>query len=56
MRFPIFLGWTTWMDQKPGESAVQTVNRQIIWDTIMEGEIYFGEEIEDRRPIRPLWI
>ena len=42
-KFPPFYGWSQWMAQKPGESAVQTVNRQIIWDTIVEGEITYAD-------------
>jgi hypothetical protein len=56
IKYPQYLGWTTWMDARPGESAVQTVNRQIIWDGLVEGEIFFNETIENERPLRPLWI
>ena len=49
VRFPQYLGWATWMDQRPGESAVQTVNRQITWDAIADGEIYFGEAIKNQK-------
>ena len=42
-KFPEYYGWSAWMAPKPGESAVQTVHRQITWDTIVEGEIFYAD-------------
>jgi len=41
LKFPLYLGWASWMEVRPGETSLQAVLRQITWDTVVEGEIEF---------------